>query len=369
MVEDEAQETGAEQETVTPDGAGRPVGQPPQGSGWPHRTQPDYMEVLREVTKTLPEAAGSEGIGFAQLLGGMQPADLQQLLQKLDGVSKDQAYVISQKYQLAMWRALQQAAPEGLRFSLPGMAGSQSQTPWPGFGPSLTGGYPNPYPYAPTYYSGPPPPPAATEAAPSPQFAALKEEIGQMVNSVAEQMAALQQRLDQQEAERQRAEKERKRKEEIDRLVTEHKEEIKRQQETYTAQLQALEAKLAPQKAPGEDTEVAALRKELADLAKSLHDQQIGALQAQLEELKKREPTSPTELGVIQHTADKVVEAAQDAGEGIQSLVLGMQKSAAFPAGRRSPQKRATAGEELVKRASKNTALLGDMDKLFAGDA
>lgn len=335
----------------------------------PYKERPEPTAILEDVIRPINQTAREEILDWAKRKGSLTPQELYYLLERLDGVSKNQASVVGQKYQMELMRAAQSGDPDSLRMVLPGMgpmgsgAGPQAGGGMPGMQGPGWGGFGSQtltfWPY------GPYPPPGQAEAprerGESPEVAALKEEFGGMFNNLSESLSLIHQRLDRDEEDKRRALEKLERTEELNRLQREHKEEIERLRQESRDQIAAITDKLQAQ---GKQTpEVESLRKRVEELTDELRGTEIGQLRQEIAGLREREPSSPNELGVIQHTAEKVVDAAREAGQGIRDVVMGQQKAGQFPPGRRTPAER----EELGKKLSHRAEALSRADRYFSG--
>jgi len=199
------------------------------------------------------------------------------------------------------------------------------------------------------------------EREPSPEVIELRRRVDereQQIDDLVDGMKNLQQLLRKQEEDA----KEERHRQEIEKLATAHQEELKSLRSEYTEQLERIqqshkeelariEARLAQR--PAEDTTARELREEIKSLRESLHSRELAGLEEKIRALESREPTSPTELGVIQHTADRTVDAITKAGSDLKTIVTAQQAAQQIPPGRRTPEQREQLGEALIEQSER----------------
>lgn len=348
--------------TAPPPGGGGPGGG--RGAQLVYGTSLGPHQILEGILQEhpgLPEAAVKEVMTWTKYKDFLHPNEVSWLLQQMSDVPKGAPVLIQTKYALALSNT-QAASAGGV---IPGAFGG----PGPG-GVSL--GFPGGIGAPGLNLSGPQQPTSESPAT---------VELRQQVATIRQDMAQLLDHLD----EKDRREAEEKREAEhraelkaiqddqakaLARVDASNKEAIERLEKQHKEAMESLRDMM---KGKGETPEAATLRTEVASLRVQVHkaereglEKEATDLRARLAEAEKREPASPSEMGLIQHTADKVVDAAREAGEGLKTLIIGAQKGQSLFPGRRTPTEREAVGKNLLAKVQKDQALLQEMDGLFS---
>jgi len=313
----------------------------------------------------------------------LTPMAVGHLLNNMAGVPKGAVNVVPQKYGLA----LQKAAKEGdanLQMLLAGWSRGEGGAPYLG-GYQSYGVFPfqGPTPYGTPPYGTLPGyrRPEYYEAEPRVRGRREAEEIeDKAVKELQEQVNYLSTQLTRQEEE---AKEEKRRREfqelvdkhtrEVERIGVEHGKEIERLEknrerdiasvkEDYHSTLSSLESKI--ESAGGGET--VKLKEEIRELRQRVEDERVLKLEGKIADLEKKEPSSPTELGVIQSTAKEAILAMKSAGADLKTAFMAGRVREEHLPGRRSPEERKKAGEELVSRLERSEEEIKSMNGFFA---